>query len=113
MKFTIEQVDDALRQVIDAQPDFTYTDSGAGMGCYYNHGPSGNIDKCDGCVFGQAFQLLGIPKETLEMCGGINSVSYYFLPPTEQRPSYWGDIQTDQDQGRAWHTLLEYLPTTK
>ena len=112
MQFTIEQVDDALRQVILAKPHFTYSD-GKFTSCYYHQGPSTNTASCDGCVFGQAFQFLGVKKDVLAKSGSILTAAFPFLPPEEERPSYWRSMQTDQDSGREWGGLLEHLPTTK
>ena len=64
MKFTIEQVDDALRKVINRDPHFVYTEKTA-TACYYHQGPFHDPERCDGCVFGQALQLLGVSKDDL------------------------------------------------
>tara|TARA_R110002020_G_scaffold3253_3_gene14784 strand:- start:8932 stop:9297 length:366 start_codon:yes stop_codon:yes gene_type:complete len=119
-KFTIKQINNALQEVIEKQPDFVY--SKGGERCYYHTGPQGGVgskgNDCGGCVFGQAFQLLGITKEELKDAsqltsnGLINGVEFLFLPPVAQRPSYWKTMQAEQDTGSAWGELLQFLPTT-
>ena len=113
MKFTIEQVDDALRKVINRDPHFVYTEKTA-TACYYHQGPFHDPERCDGCVFGQALQLLGVSKDDLAdidtSIASIRQVEFDFLPPKVTRPDYWCHMQAQQDGGAAWGDLLEYLP---
>ena len=112
-QFTVQQIDDALREVINKTPDFRYS-RGGGLPCYYYKSPVGHA-ACSGCVFGQALQLLGISKEDLRVDGGdggsINRVEFQFLPPHHRRPAYWGKMQRAQDHGKAWGSLLEFMPS--
>ena len=111
-KFTIQQIDDALRKVINKQPDFVY--SNGSEQCYYHKGPIDN--DCEGCLFGQAFQLLGVSKEELQKTSvmsnddSIKTIEFAFLPPLVQRPRYWTTMQGRQDTGVAWGELLQFLP---
>ena len=122
-QYTVKEIDDALRQVISGDPDFVYTNITSSR-CYYYKGPSaphdGAVDaatgekiknaKCDGCVFGQAFQLLGIDKKDLRKHAPVGMVDFQFLPSISERPRYWGYIQRAQDSpGRAWGDLLRHL----
>ena len=59
-------VDEKLRELIEEQPEFTYRSTSDATGCYYDRGPDSNAGRCDGCIFGQAFQRLGIPKSDLD-----------------------------------------------
>tara|TARA_R110002020_G_scaffold3253_3_gene14783 strand:- start:8594 stop:8935 length:342 start_codon:yes stop_codon:yes gene_type:complete len=111
-QYTVKEIDDALREVMNKQPEFVYAHDG--QSCYYYKGPTDN--ECDGCVFGQAFQLLGVAKEELQGPQGfddsIKAARFAFLPPLVQRPRYWSGIQRRQDRGSSWGELLQFLPTT-
>ena len=108
-KLTIEQIDNELLKLMNEQPNFTYTD-GSPTGCFYTKGPSTNPQKCNGCIFGQAFQKLGISKDTLEELENdyIGAAKADWLP--EEIPDYWGQIQTAQDAGNRWGHLKRFLP---
>ena len=108
-QFTIQQIDDALREVINKQPDFVYSDERAE--CCYHQGPETDPNRCNGCLFGQAFQLLGVTKEELKDTNQfIMDVDFPFLPSLVQRPGYWTAMQLRQDRGYAWKELLQFLP---
>lgn len=109
-KLTVKQINNELRKLMTEQPTFQYTTENAG--CYYHRGPTNDPELCDGCIFGQAFQRLGITKETLDMeCSrdGIGDLDEPWL--THERPDYWKTIQNEQDSGAAWGSLLHLLPT--
>lgn len=112
MQFTVKQINDALSQLIKEQPDFKYSGWKTTF-CYYHQGPRGNEDSCDGCIFGQALQRLGVSKDSLAVLGSIPQISLPFLPPSAKRPDYWGCMQRAQDNGESWGDLLKYLPTTE
>lgn len=113
----VELVDAELRKLMDEQPEFVYTfvDPNTSRpkisGCYYDRGPSDDPDKCSGCIFGQAFQRLGIPRENLDefsvtnFTGDGTSISDF-----PKGPEYWGRVQTLQDAGAKWGYLKNYLP---
>jgi len=109
IKLTIEQIDNELRKLMTEQPTFQYATRGAR--CFYHQGPTGDTKRCDGCIFGQAFQRLGITKKTLDECSRSNIRDFKEPWLTNIKPDYWQDIQTAQDQGIAWGNLIHYLPT--
>lgn len=109
-KLTVEQIDNELRTLMTEQPNFQYTTEGAG--CFYYRGPTNKPELCDGCIFGQAFQRLGITKETLKNdCSrdGIGDLNEPWLP--DKKPDYWVCIQSAQDSGATWGSLVHLLPT--
>lgn len=108
---TVKQIDDELRKLMNEQPKFRYVEGTGPKGCFYTHGPSNDIHKCDGCIFGQAFQRLGISKELIDYDLRNEYITYTtadWLP--RKKPDYWEYIQTAQDDGAAWGSLLKYLP---
>lgn len=106
----IDAVDAELTKLIDKNPDFIYTDIG---GCFYHTGPKGGEGKCSGCIFGQAFQALGVPKNNMVLWGGlINSKQGKNLPTYNYSiPDYWIKIQREQDSGENWGSLKEIIET--
>ena len=114
MKLTIEQIDKELLKLIDEQPEFVYPTTNEKIdleSCYYNQGPANDISKCDGCIFGQAFQRLGIAKERLHSVAAIRMLKLNELPDEKARPKYWQKIQAAQDMGTPWGELKKLLPT--
>ena len=108
---TIKQIDDELRKLMNEQAEFTYVDEDGPKGCFYTHGPSNDPHRCDGCIFGQAFQRLGISKEIIEDDIKNEYIAYAvanWLP--RKKPDYWVDIQEAQDNGVAWGRLIKFLP---
>lgn len=108
MKFTVEQIDAELLGLMRSNPEFIYPD-GENDRCYYSSGPEGNEKKCDGCIFGQSFQNLGVDKSELSKHGKISLIDFPFLP--QHRPDYWNLIQSHQDQGLPWGELEKYIPS--
>lgn len=108
MKFTVEQIDAELLDLMRSNPGFIYPDE-EGDGCYYSSGPEGNEKKCNGCIFGQSFQNLGVDKSELSKYGTISLIDFPFLP--QQRPNYWVLIQSQQDEGVPWGELEKYIPS--
>ena len=109
-KLTVKQIDDELRKLMTEQPDFRYASGHAG--CFYHQGPTGDSERCDGCIFGQAFQRLGITKETLKNECTSNRIAKLNEPwLTDEKPEYWTAIQSHQDNGQPWGSLLHLLPT--
>lgn len=58
---TFRQVCEEVVRLADESPDYVYPSVGGG-GCYYSYG---DTPDCKGCIFGQAFQNLGLDKEVL------------------------------------------------
>ena len=111
----VDLVDEKLRELIEEQPEFTYRKEDI-SGCYYDKGPDSDPGKCDGCLFGQAFQKMGIPKSELGDQIGVLIEVYNeagTIPAISQFPGvphYWSNIQDAQDSGTKWGDLLQYLP---
>ena len=103
---TVGQVNKALLELAEENPDFIYNDEGNGGQCYYHKGVFKG-EKCDGCIFGQAFQRLGLTKEYLKnyVSGTIKGiwVEHHQCSP----PSYWIDIQFWQDSGKPWGETID------
>lgn len=94
-----ELLDENLQELIHNSPDFVYPDVGT-IGCNYNSGPDFNPDKCCGCIFGQAFQNMGIDVSFLD--GTIKDVlNIYGI----QCKKEWSMMQILQDSGVNWGRL--------
>lgn len=107
---TVKEIDKALLELMEEKPDFVY---GEDTVCYYSRGPKGNSVKCTGCIFGQAFQRLGIPIKELQEIDKrvdttISSVAEYFIE--NESPHYWTIIQEAQDGGCSWGELKQFFP---
>lgn len=110
---TAEEIELELIRLAAADPDFQYsTDDG---GCSYTRGPSSDPDKCNGCLFGQAFQNLGVPPENLtsahnpRFARGIHGVWRLYNSDTPI-PKGWVEAQLAQDAGYAWgETVTKYI----
>lgn len=110
-KLTVKQIDNELRKLMTEQPNFQYA-KGRPVGCFYYQGPTGDAKRCTGCIFGQAFQRLGISQNTLKNDCSKENISGFREPwLTDERPDYWVDIQDEQDSGATWGSLIHLLPT--
>lgn len=101
-KNCVKLINRKLIELSDENPEFVYSDGN--RGCNYNSGPSNDPDSCDGCIFGQALQRLGISKEELDIRSYIDSIAVskgMSLPPR-----YWREIQFKQDSGTPWGNLF-------
>ena len=113
----VELVEKKLEKLMDENPDFVYS-SGSGQ-CHYDSGPNSE-EPCDGCIFGQAFQQLGVEKKYLSddevraFLDRTNSPHSQGVPVDyfPKAPDRWKLIQQKQDQGMPWgklKTILKYL----
>ena len=103
-ELTIKEVETELHRLAKNNPNFVYNPSGEGN-CYYTKGHSRG-PKCNGCIFGQAFQNLGVSKEELE--GKQISVERLWMDAKKEScPDHWGDIQSSQDTGYSWGEIFE------
>lgn len=108
----IKAVDAELLKLMDENPDFVYPNSNTGPGrtCFYDRGPSGDAEKCAGCIFGQALQRLGWSnKAEMQEGKSIVAMSVNYCPGV-CAPMYWPRIQGLQDGGDAWGTLRRFIP---
>lgn len=104
-------VEEKLRESAAEQPEFRYMipqyDAYGGRipsPCYYASGTGLEGDpECDGCIFGQAFQRLGVSREALALAsGGINMI-------VELCPDSWSSVQHSQDTGTPWGEAIKFL----
>jgi len=104
----IDAVDKKMLELIKESPDFkyAYTDDPINS-CHYDRGASLDGPECDGCVFGQTFQRLGVEKEHLDYMGTIQDLIKRFS--SLEVPSYWKQIQDKQDNGCEWKELIKLL----
>jgi hypothetical protein len=54
-----DAVDSELKKLSEANKDFKYIQNTDDGDCKYNSGPSKVLDRCSGCIFGQALFALG------------------------------------------------------
>ena len=109
-RLTIEQINNELRKLMDEQPDFRYNTSETLATCYYHQGPEHAPEHCNGCIFGQVFQRLGISRDKLAYIDDrIDTIPKNGWLPN-YRPYYWSRIQVRQDKGDTWGSLKQFLP---
>lgn len=100
-------VEEKLEELAGEKPESVYREAGAGAGlasCYYHQGAGGDTE-CDGCIFGQAFQRLGLTKEGckhLSLRGEIHFI-------VRGCPASWSMVQDRQDHGKTWREAVEAL----
>ena len=100
-------VEKELRELATESPAFSYS-GGAGVTatCFYHRGVTAEDDpagsSCSGCIFGQAFQRLGLQQEDCEFYGGIGSIVIGC-------PNRWTDLQRLQDGGTPWGEAIKEL----
>ncbi len=107
----IDAVEAKLIELAKEKPDFEYRGYGP---CYYHRSRTqyNYVDAklpspsdSDGCIFGQAFQRLGVEKENLNVTGTINEILWEYMTT----PTYWGAIQSNQDRGEKWSDAIKPL----
>lgn len=103
----IEDMERELRRLASEKPDFIYT-SEPGAACHYSKGPSYNLKSCDGCIFGQTLQTLGITKEELNELDtdGMDTAIHIIFPFAPRR---WKSVQYRQDNGSPWGEAIKAL----
>ena len=103
---TVEEVERELRALAEEQPDFVYCL--AASSCCYNQGSPEGPD-CSGCMFGQAFQRLGVARnhEDLECKDDIESLGYFHHDV--RPPDSWLTVQSRQDSGFTWRDAVAAL----
>ena len=106
---TIKEVNVELLHLIKTQPDFVYNKELFGT-CYYNSGPAHNTKLCNGCIFGQSFQALGISQDSSELISRGDISSLWRKHHKETLPYFWDSIQKGQDKGALWGDLIYMFP---
>jgi len=108
---TKEEVEAEVLRLGRENPDYVYQTDGR-SNCFYH---KSNVDEeCNGCIFGQAFQNLGVSREWLAentLLGG-NSISIEDLWEEyhdEESPDSWGIIQNEQDLEKRWGECVGFL----
>lgn len=97
---TVEQVNKELRKLVAEQPEFAYAPGPSGY-CHYNRkhddGP-----ECNGCIFGQVFQRLGVPQDSHELGSTLSVTQLWVDLNNESPPGSWYTVQKYQDSGYSW-----------
>ena len=109
---SIKEVDTAIRALAAESPDYVYNPSAKEQGCYYHKGVRGGPES-KGCIFGQAFQRLGVDMSTV----AGDSINRLWLdthdaPPHslgEACPEEWLEVQGVQDNGGTWSAAIQHL----
>ena len=102
------KIEEKLRELAAEKPDFRYSPAdGITLPCFYSKEQQ-DQEKNDGCIFGQAFQRLGVPKDELELqsCAIGEVVRYY---SGSDAPENWTAVQFAQDHGKTWAEAVEML----
>ena len=107
---TVEEVERELRALAAENPDFKYnpTEKEADA-CYYHRQANSDPKENDGCIFGQAFQRLGVTKETLALARYRTAINSLWLYTNESVPDSWGYVQRAQDSGGTWGEAIKFL----
>ena len=101
----IDLVNDQLKALAQEKPDFTYCEKGNVMGCFYDRGPNDEEPSDNACIFGQAFQRLGIPRSTLDGEHGDRAIVHKFVRSHKS----WVWVQEKQDRGQPWKEAITGL----
>ena len=110
-ELTIKDVDTAIRILASEAPDYVYNHSSPTAGCFYDRGVRGGPES-KGCIFGQAFQRLGVDMSTV---GGADIASLWYdthegLPVDASHcPEEWSAVQYAQDNGGRWGEAIQHL----
>lgn len=100
-----EKIKSKLLELAEKFSEFVYSESPA-YSCFYHQGPEDGPDN-DGCIFGQAFQALGVPKEELSKVDkDIGDLVRAF---GHECPYGWPSVQARQDQCHSWGIAIEPL----
>lgn len=98
-----EKIESKLLELAEEYPSFEYNKIQKGP-CHYHKGTENGPD-CDGCIFGQAFQRLGVPKKELAKIGV--TIRFVIIAFDKSCPSEWSDVQSNQDRGMCWKNAIE------
>jgi len=101
----IGAVNSALREIAEKNPDFIYRPKGVFTGCNYNRG-SGDGPECSGCLFGQAFQMLGWSKGGIDSSRRIIALCNHYDIPYQEN---WRFVQNAQDGGDSFSEAVKFL----
>lgn len=113
---TVEEVNEQLVALATESPDFQYNSrhGTASPACHYDAACGGG--EGPGCIFGQAFELLGVNVSEIGS-GNIREVWEVGFEEADPHPKgtcppAWSDIQDDQDTGRTWGEAIKNLSPT-
>tara|TARA_R110002020_G_scaffold80651_1_gene201076 strand:+ start:537 stop:911 length:375 start_codon:yes stop_codon:yes gene_type:complete len=117
-ELTVKQVDITIRALAAEYPDFVYNKTGKQAACFYDKGMA-NCTSNKGCIFGQAFQRLGVDTSSL----GMESIGKLWRDTHESTftdendesecPYDWLAVQQVQDKGGTWGEAIQELPRHK
>lgn len=134
VNFTVDDVIEQVRGLASANPDYVYEqparqhpkrygETGLLVSCFYVHeeiNPPGHENsKVPGCIFGQAFNALGVSLETLERFEGLPAwrvLVNLMVPgvtlseknrtslssPLSEKGTWIQNVQMGQDRGYSW-----------
>ena len=99
---TSAQLEAEVRRLAAAEPDFVYRNQlGIGDNCSYIAARIGG-DVGRPCIFGQAFQNLGVSVEDLRAVEGRKIGSAFAFLTGGRAPEGWTRVQEMQDEGCSW-----------
>ena len=107
---TIDEVDTAIRVLAAESPDFVYNTRKSGAGCFYHKEVLGG-EPNKGCIFGQAFQRLGVDMSNIGGDGisSLWSETHDVSTPYWNFPKEWAEVQSIQDDGGTWGEAIKSL----
>lgn len=113
----VKAVEDKLKLLASENPDFVYNPEGKGK-CSYNGRARNDADtedltfigpECNGCIFGQAFQLLGWDDELEKSSRLAISELMQSFCKRMIAPFNWALVQDAQDRGKTWAEAIKVL----
>ena len=112
-KITLEQVKAEVIKLGQEQPDFIYNPAydplEFSISCFYTEGAKDGPE-CNGCIFGQALQNLGVPLEKLETTQTIEFLlSDLGIAVTTEESHHLRKVQEQQDTGKTWGEAIKPL----
>lgn len=95
---TAEQLIEKVRELAAAKPDFVYRRPENSTSCLYRE-----HDGMPGCIFGQAFDALGVELTDAHEHKGITRVlSLLGISVTRLQVEWMMSVQDAQDLGHSW-----------
>lgn len=110
-KLTFVQVEAEVRRLAAEKPDYVYPRSTGLCGdanCYYTADAPGNSTG-EICIFGQAFQNLGVPAGVMAQSEGSGAASVFDslnIPATAVQWRWASRVQETQDAQAPWSVAV-------
>ena len=102
----INCTEQVLIHLAQENPDFVYNPGGYNS-CSYN-GPALKGPECNGCLFGQTFQLMGWDEKE-EMDTNLTIEDLFKELTNIEAPYNWRTVQEMQDDGCSWGEAIQQL----